>query len=415
MDLLAERESWSRQQIEEYQLARINATWSRALRCVPFYRDLSRKLDLPEHFESLREFSETLPPLEKSTVKSRASQLLATAPSPGRWHFTGGSSGTPMAVYKEHQAHRAALVSQYRFRQMYGVSPFDRTAFVWGHSMSFAPGLRGAIARLWQPLEDRLRSRRRYSAYRLGSSDLEEYLRDMVEFRPAVIYSYSSAALLLAQVAAGREWSLPSLRVAIVTSEPASPEMLKAITAGLNVPAAVEYGAAECGLIAYQAPDGLLRVREDLVRVETRRDGDVHEILITVLENPSFPLFRYRIGDMTDAEVSTPERGFATLGRILGRDNDVLTTARGSRVHSEAVTHALEHLPEIIRFSARQDSSGKVTVWIETNGTPQAHALERTKTRLSQVLDGQAVEFCSVDVIPPTGSGKHRWIVSELA
>jgi phenylacetate-CoA ligase len=237
----------------------------------------------------------------------------------------------------------------------------------------------------------------------------------MVEFRPAVIYSYSSAALLLAQAAAGGGWSLPSLRVVIVTSEPASPVMLEAITAGLGAPAAVEYGAAECGLIAYQAPDGRLRVREDLVRVETRRDGASYEILITVLENPSFPLFRYRIGDMTDVELSTPARGFATLGRILGRDNDVLTTARGARVHSEAVTHALEHLPEIVRFSARQDSSGKVTVWIETHGTPQARALDRTKTRLSQLLDGQSVEFRSVDVIPSSGSGKHRWIVSELA
>ena len=90
----------------------------------------------------------------------------------------------------------------------------------------------------------------------------------------------------------------------------ASPHMVETIERAFGVPAAMEYGSVECGFLAGEYPDRLLRVREDCALIETlpRSDGR-YDIAVTVLGNASFPLLRYLIGDTTDVPLLTPRRG----------------------------------------------------------------------------------------------------------
>jgi len=49
---------------------------------------------------------------------------------------------------------------------------------------------------------------------------------------------------------------------------------------------------------------------------------------IDFLNNPSFPLIRYSIGDVTQAPLETPSAGFAILKSVDGRENDLLIWIR---------------------------------------------------------------------------------------
>src|SRR4029078_6534783 len=99
--------------------------------------------------------------------------------------------------------------------------------------------------------------------------------------------------------------------------------MSQRIESGLGAPVAREYGSQECGMIAMDDRDRQLRVREDQLLVETlaRADGQ-YDLIITPLNNPSFPLMRYAIGDLTDRPLDKPERGMAILSSVGGREND---------------------------------------------------------------------------------------------
>ena len=56
-----------------------------------------------------------------------------------------------------------------------------------------------------------------------------------------------------------------------------------------------------------------------VTQVETLpRDDARFDIVLTVLANPSFPLIRYSIGDITDAPLEIPARGRAILKNIAG-------------------------------------------------------------------------------------------------
>lgn len=416
LDTLAARETWSRAEIEAWQLERLNRLWRHACSHVPYYRDLCGKFDLPPRFDSIHAFQQQVPLLPKATLRSNREQFLSECHQPGRWGLTGGSTGVPTTTFRSHEAQLAMLRSRYRFYQMWDVDIFDRWVFVWGHLGSFIHGWSGWVDRWKTPLLDRLRNRRRLSAYNVGPEDIQNHLRKIVAFRPAAIYSYSSAGYLLALEAARQGIHCPSLKMVNLSAEPAFPHIVKAVEEAFGVPAVVEYGSMECGYVAGEWPDRTLRVREDDILLETLpRDDGRWDIVITVLGNPSFPLLRYRIEDITDAPLERPQRGFAYLHNVAGRNNDLVITRAGRRLNALWFEDVLAVYPVFRRWHVHQKIDGAITVSIEAVEPVADRILAKIKSRLEAVIDGYPVSIQLVEKVPSTPAGKHRCVVSDLA
>jgi len=413
---LESHEHWSRDEVESHQLARVNALWQGAVHDVPYYAELHRKSRLPNTFSSLDQFTSEVPALPREWVRNEPDSLQSRRHEPGRWQRTGGSTGTPTRVYWSFRSHRASLHAQYRFRALWGIDLFDRAAMLWGHAASFAPGLKGLVSRVRVPAEDRLRRRLRLSAYRLGDEDLRGHLRRMARFRPAWLYAYGSAAYLLARAAEVSGIRIPSLKAVVVTAEPAPGFLLEKIESVFGCPALVEYGSVDCGFLAFTDAERALRVREDRILLETVPEGESHGILVTVLDNPSFPLIRYRIGDVVGRALRKPEIGFGVLDPVRGRTNDALVARSGRRVHPESVTHVLKHESDVIaQFQAKQGKDGAVVVSLRKAEPALALDASRITAKLGELLEGREVRVEVLDELPKTPGGKHRWIVSELA
>ena len=412
---LASREHWSRAQIAEYQLGRLNQLWAKAIEHVPYYRELASTQQLPKRFSRLSHFQTVVPIVDKSVVCTGQKQFLSEKVSAGKWYHSGGSTGTPTSYFRSNEAHLEILRGRYRAHKMWGVDFFDRWVFLWGHAASFAPGWPGRMARWKQPILDRLRSRLRLSAYSLGSPALRNHLQRISEFRPAAIYAYSTAAYLLAREAKATRFHCPSLKLIVLTSEPVFPHIVEACQDAFGVPTVAEYGAAETDMLAFEWPDRTLRVREDVFLVETpqRPDGR-YDIVVTVLNSDSFPLIRYSIGDVTDMPLQCPENGFAYLTNVAGRHQDLIIRHTGEPMFAGWFEDILEHNDAIRRYQVHQHASGNLTVTLELT-SPQASL---DVTHLAHFLSekiGYLVEITIVEVLPSTPAGKHRWVTSELA
>lgn len=412
----ADREAWSRGRIAAYQLERINDVWLHARRTVPHYVELAKVHDLPVRFDSLDQYTDRMPILFKETVRDHPQRFLSSHTKPGRWHRTGGSTGTPMAMYWESKSHQHVLRSKYRNEQRHGLGIFDRKVFLWGHSGSFAPGVEGWIQKVRRPIEDRLRCRMRVSAYDLTDERLLQQLHHIQRFRPKSLYGYSSAIDLLARVADLNQIRIPSLKVAILTAEPSDTAMLGRISKRLHCDAMSEYGATECAFMACHEPSGEIRTRDDVVLLESvPNDSGSHDIVLSVLGNASFPLLRYNIADTTSAPIQYDDHGFGRLRDIQGRCNDMLVSRNGRRLHAMFVKHTLEHWPEVRRFTVKQAASGDLDVTLETNGQLSPRIWSGIEGKLVSMLDGVEVRMREVDEIQGNAAGKHRWIVSEAA
>ena len=410
------RESWSATELHAYQLERLNQLWTHARLHVAYYRLLADTNPLPMRFASLQEFTATIPILPKHYVRDNPDNFLSELKEPGGWLQTSGSTGVPTRVYWSRKAHRTMLCAKYRSEQAYGLDFLDRRIFFWGDDAAFKQGFLGFIQQSSRSLQDRLRNRLRLSSYELAESNLTEHLKRIQSFAPRSIYGCSSAIDLLARTAQERNFDLPSLKLAILTGEPADPRMLRRVEQGFGCQAVIEYGSVECGLIAYRMPDGTIRTRDDVVFVETVANfNGGFDLLITVLDNPSFPLLRYRIGDTTSAVRQQPSHGFGILQDIQGRSNDILVTQTGKRLHSMAFRHRLESHPEIRRFTAIQAKCGSLRVTVEAASPVSAEWIAKLQNMLSELLEGYPVDVELTDVIPPRPAGKHRWIISEIS
>ena len=415
LDALAARETWSREQIEALQLARLNAVWRHALRHVPHYRSRIGS-GLPGEFSSLEHFTTTVPLLTKAHVREHRRALRSDAAGAGAWHSTSGSTGAPTAVFRSSEAHLEMLRARYRFYQTWGLEIFDRTAFLWGRGAASMGGVRGWAAACRQRAEDRLRGRLRLSAYHLGHDDLREHLARLEAFRPAAIYGLAQAVYLLAAEARTVGFRCDSLKVTILTSEAATERMLATVGESFGAPATIEYGATEIPFIAGRDADGSLRVREDLVLVETLpRDDGRFDIVCSVLNNPEFPLLRYCIGDVTEAPLRIPACGYAALARVAGRDNDLIVTRTGRLLHSARIDGLFEneYVDTVRRYRVHQAADGSVTAQVEL--MPHASVqVGRLHAQLSTLTEGYDVHLELVERVTQTMAAKHRPVSSEL-
>jgi phenylacetate-CoA ligase len=168
-------------------------------------------------------------------------------------------------------------------------------------------------------------------------------------------------------------------------------------------------------VIAVEWPDRTLRVREDHVLIETmsREDGRF-DILATVLNNPSFPLIRYAIGDVTEAPIEHPERGFAILKNIVGRDNDFLVSRSDQPLHGTLFEQILEDYAAVRRYRLHQQADGQLDVTVELTHPRAELDLHHVERSLFEHLEFP-VRARIVDAIAPSPAGKHRWITSDYA
>lgn len=416
-DELQTRESWSRAQISNFQLQRLNEIWAHAIQHVPYYRSIQAELELPKHFESLEEYTGSVPILQKSFLRANSQDFMSEKPQPGRWHRTSGSTSSPLMVFRGHDAHHEMLRTNYRYYRMWGHDIFDRMVFLWHVTPTNTPGISGRLRRYREFTEDKLRNRLRLSAQTLGAKDLQGYLEKIAEFKPSAIYAYSRAAYLLALEAKKQGFHCPSLKVINITSEPASAHVVRTVQEGLGAPCIVQYGCVELGFIAGHWVDRTMRVREDLVLLETLIRPDAHfDIVLTNLNNPSFPLLRYDIGDVTDQSLEVPESGFSMLRNISGRCGDLLYTPAGRCLHPTVVDELFEenYFKYVRRFQIRQRADYSILALIELNDAATVPDTEQLARHLSVQVDHCPVEVEIVAKIEQTTAGKHRNVISEF-
>lgn len=417
METMAARETWSRHAIEAYQLERLNAVWSHASVHTPHYAQLRADLNLPERFSSFDQFRERMPLLEKSTVAREPRRFLSRQARAGEWYRTSGSTGMPLSVFHSREAHREMLRARYRLYAAWGHGLFDRMVWLWNPQDTSTPGVRGDVKRALQPGTDWLRGRLRLSVNHLGSDDLRNHLQSIAAFRPSAIYGFSRAVWLLAQEAQTSGFHCDSLKFVSLTGETTPKSIVAATAAGFGVPAIVEYGAVEAPCIANQWPDHTLRVREDLILLETlpRAEG-VFDLVLTVLTNPDFALLRYQIGDLTDAPLVCPPVGFRQLASITGRKDDLVYTRSGRCLHPTVIDEMVEaeDAVPIRRYQVHQSRDGSVRVALEVSVPPTPAAIRQLEEQYAQFLEGHPVRVEIAESIPQTAAGKHRVVTSDF-
>ena len=204
--------------------------------------------------------------------------------------------------------------------------------------------------------------------------------------------------------------SLSKLTKAMVTGGPLFPAIAQYFK-DRNIQARQCYGTADLGLVAYEAAESEGMVIDEDVILEIVKpgtgkpvkDGEVGEVVVTVLNNYELPIIRFATGDLSaimDGESITGRTNKRIKG-WMGRA-DQTTKVRGMFVQPSQVNKILENLKidnEARMIISRSNDKDELLLKVESNITNSSE-IETMKQKISDEIKNVINLRGTLEIVP---------------
>jgi len=421
LDELESSQWLPREQLEQIQLGKLRTLLNVAYAHCPWHRERMRAAGLRPEDVRLLETFRRLPLMDKTEAAANRDQLVWNEVPGGTFQYnTGGSSGQPLIFYYGRWRQASDAAGRIRARRWWGVDVGEPEVYVWGAPVELNKTD-------WvKTVRDRLLNQLVLNAFAMSPERMDGYLDAIESFRPRCIYGYASSVALLAAHARehGRRLRLPALRVVCTTGEPLYDHQRALLREVFGVPVANEFGSRDIGFTAHETPHGqMLLMSESIILEVLDADGlpvgpgETGEAVMTGLCSEAQPFIRYRTGDMVrmSPEPDRDGRGLHVIAEVLGRQTDFLVRSDGTIMHALAGIYVLRAVEGVGEFKIVQRDTRNLEVQVVPNARWEAGKNAEIETGLRKRLgDDVRVEVRLVDAIPPSASGKHRYVVSHV-
>jgi len=281
-DDLKKSETWSREQLLELQMIKLKKLLQSAYSNTQYYREMFDNLNIDVNDIKSIEDLKLLPILEKADIIKNSSQMRNHQCKNVFYSETSGSTGEPLVFYRGEEWDSAGRAAQLRGYSWYGIKPWDKNGYLWGH-------LYGSKFQLKTRLLDFLVNR-----FRLFSYDKQSVSKFAKRLNKATyLEGYSSMIYEVAKQINSENIKKRHVKRGKGTSEKIFDSYQCEVEKAFGVKMVSEYGAGESTLIAYECPHGNMHVVMENVIVEEENG----EIIVTNLNSFSMPIIRYRLGD----------------------------------------------------------------------------------------------------------------------
>jgi phenylacetate-coenzyme A ligase PaaK-like adenylate-forming protein len=398
------------EQVRNIQLKRLKTMLCGACQNHSFYRERFEASGFDPFVMKDAAEIKKIPILEKDEYRSFIQREVARNEKRYRhWYQDGtsGSSGTPLHIYRtwEERAYmsgkwmRVLLLNDYHWRDVTFSLPSPRRVRRDSMVQRF-----GILRR-----------------YMVGfTSPVEEMVAVCRKVRPSVIYANKSHLIQMALYCDENKIELPRPHLCISVGETMDERSKAVIENCFGIENLIDaYGAIEFGILAWQTK------KEDQFQFshttnflevldENGQDADLGQGLITDLFIKSFPLIRYKLGDILDTEKVD---GLPVIRKIKGRMDDWIVFANGKRMPYFAFYLVMEKRQEIRQFRIIQEDYDNIRIQLVAEPDADRSRLEkRILADLEREIQhtGIAYTFDFVDNIPPDPTGKIRMLISKI-
>lgn len=412
-------ESWSRDRLEALQCARLTRLIRHCYDTVPYYRRVfdehgirPAEIGHPDDLYRLPVLTKEDVRAHRDALRSRAVPRRAT--TTGR---TGGTTGVPLyfTLDRSRVTFDHALV--FRHWSWAGWTPRDWVAVLRGFPLIDPDDRTGSLAR--RDFADR---RVYLSGFHLSYEHFPRYLDALRRLRPRFIAAYPSSLYTLARYLTAEGERVP-VQAVFTGSESITPTERRAIEDRFG-PVWDRYGTGErlvvsqqCGVGSYHQNVEFGIVQVDAPRGTPAGPGTRGELIHTGLTNFSMPLLRYASGDVGSLVEGTCEcgRGLPLMSAVAGRKDDAIVTADGRVMPRAGLDQVHEFVERMERCQLVQHERGAVEVRVLPRpGFGPDDEAELIRQLQRRVGADTRISVVTVDDLPLTGTGKHRFIVSTV-
>lgn len=413
-------ECMPREELEQLQLERLQATINRAYKNVTCYRNKFNELGIvPEDIRSLDDLAK-LPFTTKEDLRLNYPYGMFAVPlrEVVRIHSSSGTTGKPTVVgYTRNDIKTwSSLVA--RFMTAAGVTHDDVVQIAFGYGLfTGAFGLHYGSELIGA------------SVIPMSSGNTEKQIMIMQDYKSTALVSTPSYAITLADrmEKMGIDPKSLSLKVGLFGAEPWSEGMRREIEERLYVRATDNYGLSEvigpgvageceqrCGMHLFE--DAFF---PEIIDPDTREPlppGSVGELVITTLTKEAFPMIRYRTRDITSLDYAPCACGrtMVRMKKTMGRSDDMLII-KGVNVFPsqiEEVLFAIEGCePHYQLVVERQGATDVLEVRIEVTENIFFDEMKRQRSFLEMVekkIDSVLGVGVTVKLVEPNTIPRHE-------
>ncbi len=386
---------------------------------VPYYRAVCDRAGIrPEDLLSPADYA-SVPVLTRDNVIRNFDALFAgaRARASSRIVTTGGSSGTPVRVGHTRQVVRE--IPKWQMLSWWGLPAAADMATLYRR----VP--RSLVERFATALISWPQRVIQVDATRLGTAEIDSFITAVQRHRPALVHGYAGALDTVADALLARGVGPPRPRVVWSTAAPLTKVQETKIERAFGAPVCDQYGCSEAYFIAAECPRKQgLHVFADRVWVEfvddvgrPVPDGEYGRVVITCLDETSFPLIRYANGDMGRwiRNACACGRGLPLMDKVKGRTSDRVVLPDGTVVSGEYLTTIFDdYTAEVSRFQVVQRKTGAIEVRAVLRDAAAAErVLGAARRELEARIGGQVpLELLSVPAINGE-RGKLQYVVRE--
>ena len=389
----------SRQELRAVQLQRVKLILSHAYANVPFYKrrfkEASVDIDAIQTLSDLRK----VPTLSKEDLRSTPPEQMVPAgvklQALGKVS-TSGTAGPPIAVYFDETALSWRQACTDRVEDAIGLDPWDRDAVL--HFSSSKDKDQASLQLRMKRLA--LTRRQRYVRPFYFTYSCEEILAELIKYKPAVVEG-QPAYLRELKNALMKAHKVLKLKLLISSGDILDNFTRKELESFFRCPVYEVYGAQDVGPLAWQC-----KVREGHhVNAEINYQecvdekgeecavGEAGEIAVTCLDNYSFPLIRYKVGDVISFDAPSCECGrtLPLLRKIEGRRHDFITLpVSGKKVSPRIIVSAVREIPDLPRFQLVGTSRNEARLRIFSS-TLSEHVAKEAAAKCTELFGGEIV------------------------
>jgi len=357
-----------------------------------------------------------LPILRKDDVTSRLDDLLARDAdrSQVKIGHTGGSTGKPLAFWYDDYKHELMCAGMMRGFMMSGWRPGQKILNFWGARQDVAAGgVFGANYRA--QFGDLIAAEKTIAALEYSEARLHQWARCIQAWRPVLLYGYASAMSELARFILDNKMAMPrSLLGVYSTAEVLNGWQRELMQQAFGCKVFNQYGCREVPNIAWECRHGHMHVCADLVHLESIQIEGEDRFLVTSLTNRLMPFIRYDIGDsgrLLDGECACGSP-FPLMEMGMCRQNDLIRTRGGKHVHPAYFNRLLYGMTQIRQYQWVQQDLDRLTLNVVASAPLNVETLATLRDSLRRDVDAEMrLEVNTLDEIPRTASGKHRFVI----
>ena len=339
-------ECMPREELEQLQLERLQATLNRVYKNVTCYKNKFNEHGVvPEDVTSLADLA-NLPFTTKEDLRLNYPYGMFAVPlrEVVRIHSSSGTTGKPTVVGYTKQDLKVWANLVARFMTAAGVTNDDVVQIAFGYGMfTGAFGLHYGSEAIGA------------SVIPTGAGNSEKQIMIMQDYKTTTLVCTPSYAITLAErmEMMGVDPKSLSLKVGLFGSEPWSEAMRREIESRLAITATDNYGLSEvigpgvageclnkCGMHLFE--DAFIAEIIDPDTGRTLPPGSVGELVLTTLAKEAFPMVRYRTRDITSLDYAPCACGrtHVRMKKTMGRSDDMLII-KGVNVYPSQIEEVL--------------------------------------------------------------------------